>query len=237
MIKESEIDQLSASLNGLMVAQLLACWQAELSIKGEAATHQTVDLTDVKEALKMTKKEEIDAFSSKIICSRMKTMLLGNNMHVMIQSLKGGDGSYLPHSLSVVNMYTKVISGNKQVGVVVKNLMAILITIAKGIKVAQVVAVNVVPPVEMAPITLEGLNEVQGIQLTKMLVERRKEVLLQQLDLSGQDKWSEANQVATHTLLAEYHDIFSFEPEELGCTDLAKHEIRVVDDEPFKEQF
>ena len=30
---------------------------------------------------------------------------------------------------------------------------------------------------------------------------------------------------------AEYHDIFSLEPRELGCTSLVKHEIRVVDDE------
>ena len=43
--------------------------------------------------------------------------------------------------------------------------------------------------------------------------------------------------MAAPTLLAEYHDIFSLEPGELGCTNLAKHEIRVVDDEPFKEQF
>ena len=123
--------------------------------------------------------------------------------------------------------------------VVVKNLMAILITITKGIKVAQVVGVNVVPPVELAPRTLEELDEVQGIQQTKMLVERRKEVLLKQLDLSGLDGWSKANQAATHTLLADYHDhgIFSLEPGELGCTDLAEHEIRVVDDKPFKEQF
>ena len=39
------------------------------------------------------------------------------------------------------------------------------------------------------------------------------------------------------TLLAEYHDIFSLESGELGCMDLAKHEIKVVDDEPFKERF
>ena len=38
-------------------------------------------------------------------------------------------------------------------------------------------------------------------------------------------------------MLAEYQDIFSLEPRELACTDLAKHEIRVFDDEPFKEQF
>ena len=76
----------------------------------------TVDLTDLKEvAVKMTKKEEIDAFSSKIIHGQMKTMLLGNNMHVILSLLKGGDGPHLPHGLSVVNIYTKVISGSKQV--------------------------------------------------------------------------------------------------------------------------
>ena len=55
-------------------------------------------------------------------------------MHVMTQSLKGSDGPHLPHGLSVVNTYTKVTSRSKRVAVVVKNLMAIPITIAKGIK-------------------------------------------------------------------------------------------------------
>ena len=90
---------------------------------------------------------------------------------------------------------------------------------------------------ELTPRTLEELDEVQCIKQTKMLVEWRKEVLLQQIDLSGLDRWSEANQVGANALLADYHDIFSLEPGELGCTDLAKHEIRVVDDEHFKEHF
>ena len=72
-----------------------------------------MDLTDLNEAVKTTKREEVDAFSSKIIHGQMKTLLLGNNMHVMTQSLKGGDGPHLPHGLSVVNTYTKVISGSK----------------------------------------------------------------------------------------------------------------------------
>ena len=42
--------------------------------------------------------------------------------------------------------------------------MAIAITVAKGIKIAQVVAANAVPPVELAPGTLEMLDEAQGIQ-------------------------------------------------------------------------
>ena len=91
--------------------------------------------------------------------------------------------------------------------------------------------------VEVVPRTLEKLDEMQGIQSTKMSVEWRREMLLQQLDLSGLQGCSKENQVAAQCLLAEYHDIFSLEPGELGCTDLGKHKISVVDDEPFKEQF
>ena len=63
--------------------------------------------------VKTTKKEEVDAFLSKKIHGQMKILFLGNNIHVMTQSLKGGDGPHLPHCLSVVNMYIKVISGKK----------------------------------------------------------------------------------------------------------------------------
>ena len=122
MIKKSETDELSAALNGSRIAQLLACQWAEISIQSEAATNQIVDLTNLKKVVKMTKKEEIDAFSSKITHGCTKTMLLENNMQVMTQSLKGGDGPHLPHSLSVVKTYTEVISGSKRVMVVLKNL-------------------------------------------------------------------------------------------------------------------
>ena len=114
----------------------------------------------------------------------------------MTQSLKGGDGPHLPHGLNVVNMYTKVISGNKQVAVVVQNLMAVPITITKGVKNCSRLAANVVSPVEVAPRTLEKLDEMQGIQQIKMSVEQRREMLFQQLDLSGLDGWSDGSQAA-----------------------------------------
>ena len=78
--------------------------------------------------------------------------------------------------------------------------MSIPITIAKGIKVSQVVAANVMSQVEVAPGTLEKLDEIQGIQQTWMSVEWRREVLFQQLDLSGLEGWSDKNQAATHAL-------------------------------------
>ena len=83
---------------------------------------------------------------------------------------------------------------------------------------------------------LGKLDKMQGVQRAKMSVEQRREVLFQQLHLSGLEGWSPKKQAATCTL-AKYHDIFSLEPGELGCTDLANHEIKVDDDEPFKERF
>ena len=84
---------------------------------------------------------------------------------------------------------------------------------------------------------MEKLDEMLGIQQTRMSVKQRKEMLFQQLDLSGLEGWSDKNQVDIQVLQAQYHDIFSLEPGKLGCTDLIKHEFRVVDDEPFKERF
>ena len=62
-------------------------------------------------------------------------------------------------------------------------------------------------------------------------------MLLKQLDLSGLERWSGANHTSACALLTEYHDIFLLEPGELGCTSLVKHDIKIVDDEPFKERF
>ena len=45
------------------------------------------------------------------------------------------------------------------------------------------------------------------------------------------------NCTSTHAPLTEFHDIFSIEPGEWGCIDLAKHETWVIDDEPFNERF
>ena len=70
MIKESKIDELSASLNGLRIAWLLACYQAELSVKSDTAAPPTGDPTNLKEVVKTTKRKEIDTDTlSKIIHS------------------------------------------------------------------------------------------------------------------------------------------------------------------------
>ena len=38
-------------------------------------------------------------------------------------------------------------------------------------------------------------------------------------------------------MLMEYHDIFSVDKNEIGCTDVAEHIIELLDEKPFKEKF
>ena len=99
----------------------------------------------------MIKKEEITAFSSSIIHTKTKTMFLGSSMYVMIQTLEEGDSPCLPPGLSIMNTYTKMATGSKWVVVMVKNLTATQITIAKGVKIAWVVAANAIPQVGVSP--------------------------------------------------------------------------------------
>ena len=72
--------------------------------------------------------------------------------------------------------------------------------------------------------------------MDQMTTEQRKEMLLQQLDLSGLEGWTGANCMSANAVLIKYHDIFSLQTRKLGGTSLMKHEIQVVDDEPSKER-
>ena len=78
-------------------------------------------------------------FSSQIVHGCTKTVLQGNNMYVMTQGSEKGEESCLPHGLCVANTYTEMTTGSKCVATMIKNLMAVQITIDKGIKITWVV--------------------------------------------------------------------------------------------------
>ena len=68
-------------------------------------------------------------------------------------------------------------------------------------------------------------------------MEEHKVKLMATLDLSDLDKWPEEKAKHTRELLMEYHDIFSLGDNELGCASQVKHNIKVTNNEPFKEWF
>ena len=73
--------------------------------------------------------------------------------------------------------------------------------------------------------------------MPKLNVKQRQEKLFEELDLSGLKSWPPELVASTQSLLAEYHDVFSLEPNKLGCTHSTEHMITVTNDTPFKEWF
>ena len=137
VIKESEIDELSVSLNGLRISHLLAGHWAELVLNNGTTANQNPSLTYLNEAVKTMIQEETEAFSSKIVRGHTKTVLLGNNMYVMTQAPGKGEEPCFPHDLSMVNTYTEMTTGSRCVAIVIKNQTAVPIIIGKGVKVTQ----------------------------------------------------------------------------------------------------
>ena len=142
----------------------------------------------------------------------------------------------MPPGLTVQNTYTKLRKGSKKAVVVVWNNTAYPQTLQKN-PVARVAAASPV----LGPPKSEGLQEGIGksadFHTPKLTVRQRHGKLFDDLDLSGLDSWTLELVDAVCRLLAKYHDVFSLDPAELGCTHSTEHIIKVTDNTPFKEQF
>ena len=70
-----------------------------------------------------------------------------------------------------------------------------------------------------------------------MSVVTRQEKLLEKLNLDGLAHWYPRNAAMVRELVLAYHDVFTLESNELGCTSAIEHEICIENSELFKEQF
>ena len=102
---------------------------------------------------------------------------------------------------------------------------------------ARVVAISLVPETPEGEQLQEGATKSHDSHTPRLTIRQRQGKLFDELDLSGLDSWTLELVDAAHWLLAEYHDMFSLDPAELGCTHSTEHIIKVTDDTPFKEQF
>ena len=102
---------------------------------------------------------------------------------------------------------------------------------------ARTISVLPVPePPEPESLQLEH-NACSDLHTPKLTIRQRCSKLFNELDLSGLDTVVPELADEACQLLAEYHDVFSLDPAELGCTHSTEHTIKVTDDTPFKEQF
>ena len=70
-----------------------------------------------------------------------------------------------------------------------------------------------------------------------MTVQEWQDKLLEKLNLDGLGQWTPHNAAIARELLLSYHDAFALKSDELGCMSAIEHEIRLSDEEPFKERF
>ena len=100
---------------------------------------------------------------------------------------------------------------------------------------ARAMAIQPVPKTPK-PGSLQVQDEVHpDPQTPKLTIRQRHGRLFNELDLSGLDLWAPELADKAFQLLAKYHDVFSLDPAELGCTHSTEHTIKVTDDTPFKE--
>ena len=99
------------------------------------------------------------------------------------------------------------------------------------------IPVQLVPEAPKPDVLPDQDETCQGQQTSKLTIRQRCGKLFDELDLSGLDQWAPKMADKARQLLAEYHDVFSLDPAELGCTHSTEHAIKVTDDTPFKEHF
>ena len=193
--------------------------------------------TDTDSLLMYTQKAEtLEPFSSHVIPMKTTKAYLGECLNVMVQALHAQDGTLLP-GLTMQNTYTELRKGSKKAVVVVWNNTNYPQTLWIKTPMARVVSMLPVPE-PPKPKSLQVKDDTcPDLQIPKLMVRQRHGKLFDELDLSGLNSWAPELADAAHQLLAEYHDIFSLDPAELGCTHSTEHTIKVTDYTPFKEQF
>ena len=175
---------------------------------------------------------------TEIIEGRVKP-LLGSTLYVMITPLKAEGRQHetkpLPLGLHVLHAYTRLKNGSGRVSLVVRNVSDSQILLKKGVLVAWVVSATLVSPAELSPEMEAALGKESRPEPLSVAV--RQENLLEKLNLDGLARWSPENAVAVRELVLAYHDVFMLESNEFSCTSAIEHEIRIENEEPFKEWF
>ena len=197
---------------------------------------EKVDTNDYDQLMYAQNAETIEAFSSHIVLVKTGRVYTGEHINIMLQALWTQDDS-LMQGLTVQNTYTELRKGSKKAVVVVWNNTAYLQNLQKKIPVARVVAALPVPEPPEGEQLPEGADESHDSHTPRLTVRQRHGNLFDELDLSGLDSWTLELADAACWLRPEYHDMFSLDLAELGCTHSPEHIIKVTEDTPFKEWF
>ena len=232
------MDRISTPWATVHLAQLLS----RHIITGETQEEGTegTDASEEKEVdtvVKMKGSIHVGPFQTEILEGKI-SQAPARDTHVMVapighSEVKQGRACQLTPGLQVLNAYTTLMAGSKQVSIVVRNMTDNAIFLKKGVRVAHIASAMLAPSEEVPS---EQDEDAQALK-EHMMVQERQEKLMEKLNLNGLNEWTPCNAAIAKELLLSYHDAFVLEPDELRCTSTIEHEIHLSDDEPFKEHF
>ena len=232
---KEEIDALVTPWVNARVAYLLSVHRMAAIKVGDKITEEPTS-DDYDEVVYTWNVETIEAFSSHVVQVRAERTHTGGCINIMIQVLWTGDG-FLLQGLTIQNTDTELRQGSKNAVMVVRNSTAYPQTLWKKTLVARAVAVTPCARTTNGDQVSGGGNKLLDSHTPKLTVRQRHGKLFDEMDLSGLDFSPPELADPACRLLAEYHDVFSLDPMELGCIHSMEHTIKVTDDTPFKEQF
>ena len=123
----------------------------------------------------------------------------------------------------MVQTYTELRDGSRNVSVVLRNLTGKPVHLAAGRPVARVVAVNTIPDATPSPEFLKKLDELEPNRNSpkKLTIEERQKLLLELLRkdsrLDKLKQWPPELALKLERMLMEHHNIFSLDQNEIGA--------------------
>ena len=244
VIQDSEIDSLATPWSTTRVARLLSC-QLAMAVPASEGAETPIEGASggspegsIDELVTVRESVRLEPFQTEIIEGWVKPLLRYTSyMMITLLRVEGQprETKPLPPGLHVLHAYTRLKNGSRRVSLVVRNISDSHIFLKKGVPVVWVVSASLVPPAELPP-EMEAALGVES-RPEPMSVAVRQEKLLEKLNLDRLAHWSPENAVAVRELVLAYHDVFTLESNELGCTGAIEHKIRIENDKPFKEQF
>ena len=212
VMKEAEVDALAMLWVNARVVHLLSVHRMVPMEVGDGQKEE-VGTNSYDQLMYTQNAETIDPFSSHIVPVKAGRAHMGE----CITLLQG---------LTMQNTYTELRQGSKKAVVVVRNNTVYSQTLQKKTPVIRAVAASpVLKPLEEEQL-LEGAAESHDSHTPRLTVRQRHGKLFDELDLRGLDSWTPELVDAAYWLLAKYHDIFSLDPAELGCTHSTEHTIQ-----------
>ena len=233
VIKESEISKLAVPWASSQVSWLMRDVQARLGqVVMNDVANKPISALNVDEVVRTVSKCTIPPFGHKAIHGKVNLVLHGYKMNVMTHGFEKRSPS-LPLGIDVQTVYATLADGSNRVTVVLRNNTRDWLEIKKGIPITRMVATN-----EIHKVT-NLLSAEEPKEQPTLTEAERQDLLLEKLDLTGLEAWPKDQAEKSHSLLIEYHDIFSLEKRDVGHTKAAKHKIVLKDPDtpPFKERF